>query len=380
MFSRYGLAAFLLAATASAQTFMDVVEKTPDLSLFGSLLKLNTSFALPFLKPPSDSSRTILIPNNAAILKFMQNNGVTSPADIPMDKVLPFLSYHVLLNNISSSDFNIPGGSVVETTLTDKRYALLKGNSGQVIYGMPGPAQSKGPAIESGLKETINIVEPDIVYNNGLIHIVDGLLTLPTNCSKTIGSLGAQKLVEIIGRVGLLDDLDTTAGATCFAPSDAAIEQALPILQNLTDKEIIDAIKFHLLLDPYYTNNLTDGQKIPTLLGPSITVNVKAGEYFFNGVKAKSVNDIAKNGVAYVLDGIMPVKFAGMTPNNNTTTTAKSITMLPTATPTDTTTQGPSITSSLPPSVTSGAGSGAGMVKVGGSIFLSGLMGLLAFF
>jgi len=384
MFPRSTLAVVFLAASASAQSFMDVIEKSPDLSLFNQLLKLNTTFLAPFIN--KDTPKTVLVPNNAAILNFLKTNNIKAPADIPANMVTPFLNYHIIPQNVSTADFNIPGGSVVETTLNDPRYSLLK-TGAQVVYGRPSGDASKGVAIESGLKSAINIVSPDVVYNNGLIHVVDGLLTFPTNCSKTIKKEGAAKLVEIIDRVHLLDTLDNTPGVTCFAPSDEAITKALPVLQKLTDAEVVDAIKFHTLTDCFYTSDFVDGQMFPSVLGPNVTVNIRDGEYFFNGVRARSVNNIAKNGAAYVLDGIMPVEYNGMIPSNATTTagstSTKISTAISTATSAATTTESggsATTTSSGLPSATSAGGSGAGMVTVGGSIFLSGLMVLLAAF
>ncbi|KAF3928469.1 Stabilin-2 [Dactylellina cionopaga] len=309
-------AALLAASAVNAQTFLEAIQKQPELSIFSTIIaSLNNTFM--DLLSAADL-HTVLVPNNKAISAYMQKNDIKSPADIQVDKVLPFLSYHILLNNISSELFAAPGGGVVETKLKSEDYALLKNNSGQVIYGTKTPhveaPQDKADAIsiKSGLGEMVNIVKSDLTYNRGLLHIVDGFLTLPSNCSKTIALRGAERLVTYIKRVDLLDALDGTPGATCFAPSDAAIDAAAPVLMNMTDAELLDAIKFHILLDPYYTTDLKDGQKIDTALpGKAVTVNVVSGDYYFNGIRAKTTNDIARNGVAYVLDGIMPYEFDG---------------------------------------------------------------------
>ncbi|KAF3089644.1 hypothetical protein TWF569_010696 [Orbilia oligospora] len=304
-------ASLLAVSTINAQSFLEVVQKTPELSLFSAIVaSLNDTFT-DLLKSvgPDDASRTILVPNDQAIQSFMVNNNIKSPADIPAEKVIPFLSYHVLLNNVSSAQFSSPGGAVVETKLQDEQYALLANNSGQVVYGTQKVTEEKKAAaieIKSGVEGgAVQIVKQDVTFNQGLIHVVDGFLTLPTNCSKTIQHQGAERLVTYIKRLGLLNTLDSYPGATCFAPSDAAIERALPVLMNMTDAQLIDAIKFHTLLEAYYTPDLKDGQVIETsLAGASITVNIVDGDYYFNGVLAKTTNDIARNGVAYLLDGV----------------------------------------------------------------------------
>ncbi|KAF3933617.1 Stabilin-2 [Dactylella cylindrospora] len=382
MFSKPILATFLitLASTASAQSFEDVVNSIPELSLFASLLALpQASEFTSQLRAPQNSEQTILVPNNDAVEKFLMDNEFEKPSDVPANLVLPFLSYHVLLNNVTSGELAMPGGSIVETRLKDEKYTLLKDDSGQVVYGKPNEDNS-GVEIESGLKEKINVVTPDVAYNNGLLHIVDGLLTLPKNCSTTISHLGADRLVQYIKQVELIDELDSTPGATCFAPADEAIDAAAPVLRNLTDQQLIEAIQFHTLLDPFYTNDLSDGMKLKTWLGPEITVNIRSGQYFFNGVRARSTNDIARNGVAYVLDGIMPTEFDGTIPDTSSTFTvsstsstaissASSSTAIESGAPATTTSAGA-------PSATADGGSGAGAVKVGGSIILAGFAAL----
>ncbi|KAK6497598.1 hypothetical protein TWF481_012005 [Arthrobotrys musiformis] len=383
-------AALLAASTANAQSFLEAIQKTPELSLFSAIVSgLNETFT-DLLKSigPDDGSRTILVPNDQAIQSFMVKNNIKSPADVPVEKVIPFLSYHVLVNNISSAQFATPGGAVVETKLQDEKYALLAGNSGQVVFGTRKAGEEKKEAaieIKSGVEGgAVQIVKQDVVFNQGFIHVVDGFLTLPTNCSKTIEHQGAERLVTYIKRLGLLDTLDSYPGATCFAPSDAAIEKALPVLMNMTDSELIDAIKFHTLLDTYYTPDLKDGQVIETsLAGASITVNVVDGDYYFNGVLAKTTNDIARNGVAYLLDGIMPAVFNGtITPSKPSTTSAQSTsTAPPTGTSTGAgteTTGGAETTTSAP--TASGTPNVAAAATVGGSIFMAGVLALLAIF
>ncbi|KAK6506150.1 hypothetical protein TWF506_011072 [Arthrobotrys conoides] len=374
--------ALLAASTVNAQSFLEVVQKQPELSLFSAIVSsLNDTFT-DLLKSigPDDASRTILVPNDQAIQSFMINNNIKSPADVPAEKVIPFLSYHVLVNNISSAQFASPGGAVVETKLQDEQYALLANNSGQVVFGTRRTNEEKKEAaieIKSGVEGgAVQIVKQDVTFNQGFIHVVDGFLTLPTNCSKTIQHQGAERLVTYIKRLGLLDTLDSFPGATCFAPSDAAIERALPVLMNMTDAQLIDAIKFHTLLEAYYTPDLKDGQVIETsLAGASITVNILDGDYYFNGVLAKTTNDIARNGVAYLLDGIMPTEFNGtITPSKPSTTSARSTSTAP---PTGTSTGAGTTTSEASATGTPNA---AAVATAGGSMFMAGVLALLALF
>ncbi|KAK6540105.1 hypothetical protein TWF694_008932 [Orbilia ellipsospora] len=381
---RITTAVLLAASTTNAQSFFDTISTQPDLSLFTSIVQaLNTSFSALIQDFAPTNPRTVLVPNNRAITTYLKDNNINSIEDVGADVVVPFLSYHVLLGNLTSAVFTQPGGNIAETKLKAEEFSLLKGDAGQVVYAhkaeaLDQVAQGAAVAVKSGFGNSVAVVKADVAFDEGQIHVVDGLLTLPRNCSKTIAHRGAARLVTYIGRVGLLDALDGTPGATCFAPSDAAIAAAAPVLMNMTNEELIDAINFHTLLDALYTTNLTDGMTVQTALtGKSITVNVVDGEYYFNGVRALTKNDIVRNGVSYILDGIMPIDFNG-TINAVTSTSPPSTSTMATSTAMSTGGASSSASATTSAATTTGTPNAAGAIRVGGGAFAAGLVALAA--
>ncbi|KAF3913248.1 hypothetical protein AA313_de0208770 [Arthrobotrys entomopaga] len=381
------------ASTTNAQSFFDTIKAQPDLSLFATIIEsLNATFATLIQDFAPTNPRTVLVPNNRAVTTYLKDNNIQRIEEVGVDVIVPFLGYHVLLGNLSRDAFLQPGGNIAETKLKAPEFALLKDDAGQVVYAHKAEASdqvARGAtvAVKSGNGNSVAVVKSDIIFDEGQIHVVDGLLTLPRNCSKTIAHRGAERLVTYIGRVGLLDALDGTPGATCFAPTDAAIEAAAPVLMNMTDDELIDAIKFHILLDALYTTNLTDGQVVETALtGKSVTVNIVKGDYYFNGVKALTKNDIVRNGVSYILDGIMPVDFNGtVSAITSTAPPSTATTSMPsTSTNASVTSMGGGASSSATTATSAPSGSGtpnaavAGVISVGGGAFAAGLVALAA--
>ena len=175
-------AAFLatFTTTVNAQSFLEVVQQTPELSLFSALVSNFNETFNDLLKAigPDDGGRTILVPNNKAIESFMVDNNIKSPADVSVEQIIPFISYHVLVDRVNGERFASPGGAIVETKLQDEKYALLANDGGQVVFGTrKAGEENKEAAIEikSGVEGgPIQIVKEDVVFNEGFIHVVDG--------------------------------------------------------------------------------------------------------------------------------------------------------------------------------------------------------------
>jgi len=91
---------------------------------------------------------------------------------------------------------------------------------------------------------------------------------------------------------------------TIFTPSDAAFAAAgtstnvsTPELQKLLLNHIVPGFAGYLPL-------LKDGDTYTTLAGNKLTVTIKNGQYFVNGVQITSANTITDNGVAHVINGV----------------------------------------------------------------------------
>lgn len=52
-----------------------------------------------------------------------------------------------------------------------------------------------------------------------------------------------------------------------------------------------------------YSTTLKDGQTLKTLAGSVITITIKNGEVFANGVKVVAADVLVANGVVHVIEG-----------------------------------------------------------------------------
>ncbi|MBK7428056.1 MAG: fasciclin domain-containing protein [Saprospiraceae bacterium] len=107
----------------------------------------------------------------------------------------------------------------------------------------------------------------------------------------------------------LADDLNGDGPFTVFAPTDAAFE-ALPagtveaLLEDPTGA-LAQILLYHVVEGTALSTDLSDGQRIVTLNGSSVIVNIEGGNVFINDAQVTVANIIADNGVVHVIDAVL---------------------------------------------------------------------------
>ncbi|KAG0642617.1 FAS1 domain-containing protein [Tuber brumale] len=279
------------------------------------------------LDDKSYGQRTFLAPSDAAFAKRLA--GTNNTSNTSQTQMEAMLSYHIMNGSFPASALTSPGGVAAATFLQDSQYTNLgRGAVGNMVfasqYGDSGEASSAGKLeVFGGVGNSAPIVGTDIKFGNGLVHVVDDLLSLPQTCTSSMGKLSLSSLIVALNRASLAQTLDNTPGVTCFAPTQEAFAALGNPEGKLSPGELSDALKLHTLGKAAYSPDLKPGTSYPTLAnGQSIKVLREGGALFVTsdgGGKAKVVrgNVIVKNGVMHVIDKVL-------TPGSNGTTTSGS--------------------------------------------------------
>ncbi|MCJ1384262.1 hypothetical protein MMC17_007378 [Xylographa soralifera] len=156
--------------------------------------------------------------------------------------------------------------------------------------------------IFSGLGNNVSIIKADIPYDGGVIQIVDGYFTLPQTLSATTAATGHNTFTSLTNSSNLTAELDTTAGLTALIPTDAAFANANVSSTNPTTPSLMDG---HIIPNFVgYLPALTNGLKLITQAGTTVTVTVQGNDFYLNNAKIIASNLILENGVAHVLDQV----------------------------------------------------------------------------
>lgn len=117
-------------------------------------------------------------------------------------------------------------------------------------------------------------------------------------------------LVKAVGAAGLVETLQGDGPFTVFAPTNAAFE-ALPagtldsLLEPANKQQLTDILTYHVVPGELMAADLKDGQKLKTVQGDDLTVEVDGDTVTVNGAKVTMPDVDASNGVVHVIDQVL---------------------------------------------------------------------------
>merc|ERR1711976_897573 len=176
----------------------------------------------------------------------------------------------------------------------------------------------KGVYVGPSAKDLKTVVGADNLASNGVAHIIDGVLLPPS-------SLGDSKpnIVELAQSV---DDLSTLVAAvvagdlaetlsspgpfTVFAPTNEAFG-ALPegtldtLLKPENKDQLVDILTYHVLPAQVLSTDLKPKQVVKTVEGKELLVSIYNGDVYANKAKVIGADNLASNGVAHIIDGVL---------------------------------------------------------------------------
>ena len=244
---------------------------------------------------------TVFAPTNAAFVEFLAVNGFENLEAVPTPVLREVLLNHVLNTRVPSSDVSTGyvktlGKGSASTTNTLSMFINVS-ESGVRINGVA------------------SVTAFDINANNGVVHVVDAVIGLPTivihalanpNFSNLVGALTSPGQPDF---VGILSG-NTNAPFTVFAPSNAAFarfeSQNPGTLASLTSGQLTSVLTYHVVAGANVLSNGIPSGPITTLETGTFTVNGttitdEAGRQ--TGIVAVDVQ--AANGVIHVLDNVI---------------------------------------------------------------------------
>ena len=250
---------------------------------------------------------TVLAPNNWAFEVWLGNNGYTSIDEVPTDILKNVLLNHVISGTVRSSDPAATGSGYTSTNATNTDGDFLSmyfsTNNGVVFNGVT------------------TVLNPDIAASNGVVHVVDLLIELPTVVTFATTNPGFETLVTALTRDDLSEDfvsiLSTTtepAPFTVFAPTNEAFsslfsELSIDSLNDIDTATLESTLGTHVVAEANVRfEDLSDGMLITTI-GDDLTISVGTGPLLvdLNGRTANiiAVDIQAYNGVIHVIDNVM---------------------------------------------------------------------------
>ncbi|WP_119791415.1 fasciclin domain-containing protein [Flavobacterium anhuiense] len=270
----------------------------------------------------SSGSLTVFAPTNEAFNAFLSKNGYADLNAVPVAALKEILLNHVLSTKVKSSAIvtgyvkTLAKGSA-STSNTLSMY--IEKNTAVDING--GKANGGATVTTADIEATNAPVPPaDIEATNGVVHIVDGVIGLPTIVTHAIANKNFTTLVSALTynpASGFAAMLSGTTGSpfTVFAPTNTAFasfltETGFSGLSAIPANVLETTLKYHAVAGANVQSSaLTNGQTVNTAASQSFTINTAGGAKITdaNGrISNIIITDVqCSNGIIHAIDKVL---------------------------------------------------------------------------
>ena len=250
---------------------------------------------------------TVLAPSNEAFNTFLSDNGFSNLDDVPVDVLNNILRNHVIGGRLESTDLTTGYASTFATTpASDANMSIFIDVSNGVKF--------------NGIS---SVTDADISADNGIVHVVDAVIGLPSVVTFAVADPTFSTLVAALTRDDLTTDfvgvLSTATGTspapfTVFAPTNDAFgsllsELGIAGLADIDEPTLDAVLKNHVVAGAnVFDTDLTDNLTITTL-GGDITANVTGGATLTDS--SGRVSDIiatniqSNNGIIHAINKVI---------------------------------------------------------------------------
>lgn len=294
-------------------TIVEILEKDPaNFSILKAAL-IKTDLFNTFRNP---GSYTVLAPRNSsfeAIGVTEASIATMSTADVAL--LRRRLQYHVLSIGTISADF--PTNGYVNS------FSPF-GTSTSISLSLH-TNKATGIVLNGGLSNGgATVLQKDINASNGVIHVIDAVLSLPKVHNLIVANPDLSSLVGVLSstpQTSVFMDLTSTAtGATnalsrtVFAPTNAAFTNAA-FLTGQSDANITKVLRYHIENNNRRASSSTSFASTATtintqLTGPQQTITIPAATVKVVDITTvnatiRTVNIQGTNGVAHIIDKVL---------------------------------------------------------------------------
>jgi transforming growth factor-beta-induced protein len=283
---------------------VEIALDTPDLSNLVAALSVADGNLVDVL---SGGEFTVLAPTNEAFETFLAANGFMSLSEVPTDVLSNILLNHVISGTINSTNL-VDAGSGYSTTNASN----MDGDNLSLYFDTSSGVTFNGIS---------SVVAADIVASNGIVHVVDEVIGLPTVVTFAVSNPALSTLVAALTTEGLSVDIvsilsssDEPSPFTVFAPTNDAFgsllaELGLNALGDIPVDILEATLGTHVAPEANVrSTDLVDGMSVNTI-GSTITVSLSDGAKLIDSGGRESnivaVDIQAYNGVVHVIDNVL---------------------------------------------------------------------------
>jgi uncharacterized surface protein with fasciclin (FAS1) repeats len=286
------------------ETSFGLITNKEDLSTFKRALELTGLDT----QLDGEEKLTIFAPSNTAFSNFLVENGFGSIDAVPANILREILLNHVISGEINKNDLPISGYLHTEA----KGFASSTNPLSIYFRKIDGFTVINGMA---------NINNSDIKTSNGVIHLIDHVLSFPSIVDQVVANPNLSTVFTVMDTNSLYDFISELSSVnngpyTFYAPMDSAFpslltELGVPNLSAIDDVTKAKVLKYHMVITTNsLSNSLTNGSSFNTLEGDSFSIQNTSANFRVIDINSRLANVTTKdiqcyNGVIHMIDRVL---------------------------------------------------------------------------
>ncbi|TRX28748.1 fasciclin domain-containing protein [Flavobacterium franklandianum] len=246
---------------------------------------------------------TVFAPTDAAFVAFLKTTPYATLNDVPKDVLTQILLNHVVSGKVMSTDLTT---GYVKTLA---KSATSGTNTMSMYVNTASGVKLNGVAM---------VTSADIMASNGVIHVVDKVIGLPTIVTHATANANFTSLVGALtsaGQPNFVSILSGTGPFTVMAPTNAAFtdlntELAPGGTASVSVANLTKVLTYHVANGNVLAASLMEGQEIATLQLPQkYTIQLTGGAKIKdvrNRISTIVATDVqCSNGVIHVINKVL---------------------------------------------------------------------------
>lgn len=235
----------------------DIASGNPNFSiLVDALTRANLAETL-----DQEGSYTVFAPTNEAFMNFLDDNGFESLDDVPVATLT-----QVLLNHVVSGT-NLSSGLTTGYVKTLATGSASSTNTLSMFINTASGVRLNGVS---------SVTSADIIADNGVIHVVDAVIGLPTIVTHATANPNFSTLATLLTEQELVETLNGTASSpfTVFAPLNSAFDTAtLNLYGGLNSTQKTAVLTYHVVPGANVLSNAIPSGPITTFETGTFTIS-----------------------------------------------------------------------------------------------------------
>ena len=235
----------------------DIASGNPNFSiLVDALTRANLAETL-----DQEGSYTVFAPTNEAFMNFLDDNGFESLDDVPVATLT-----QVLLNHVVSGT-NLSSGLTTGYVKTLATGSASSTNTLSMFINTASGVRLNGVS---------SVTSADIIADNGVIHVVDAVIGLPTIVTHATANPNFSTLATLLTEQELVGTLNGTASSpfTVFAPLNSAFDTAtLNLYGGLNSTQKTAVLTYHVVQGANVLSNTIPSGPITTFETGTFTIS-----------------------------------------------------------------------------------------------------------